>query len=833
MNVSRFMGFIEFLTSLLLNKYVKYFLKGIIIFLGIASILYFSIFIYVLSHRRSIIKEVTEEVGKKLNGTISIGDADISFFSTFPNASVVLHKVVITDSLYLQHHHPFFTGDEIFVQLSISRLLKKEIPINGFKIQKAAIYLFTDSSGYTNEYLFKFKKNSSATVSHSSAKEELKSIVLKNVRITIDDQYKERLHDIGIRELTLKLKDLDSFLLISAKANLLIHNLAFNAKRGSFAKEKTFEGNFNIRFDKKLQQLQFDSINVQIAQHFFNVSGRFDLMGPNPQFNLKIHTRKIFYSFAKSILTPKIDSALSKVDLDKEFDADAAITGPLTHGGNPLILVNWKVRNSHLVTPFLDFEDASFSGFFTNQIIKGVPLLDANSRINIDHFTARWNNFPITSTNIDISNLVRPQLVCDLRSDFQLTTLNDILGSNVIHLKSGTGSIQLTYKGPLEGNNDINSLVNGVVTFSNGTLSYVPREVEMKNLNGKLYIKNSGVVAQNLQCVVLNNKLIMNGRANNLLTLMNTEPNKVNIDWNIYSPSLNLTSFTYLLKSRRRTFNHNTQKRRLSKLASKIDAVLEQGSINVILKADKLKYKKFEATDANANISLLQDRYIINNLSMSQGSGSIDLSGSLVNRKSNFHQVTINATLTNVDVNKIFAGFNNFGQYGIEAQNIAGKLSAKADASFGLDDNGKAYPASVASTIDFSLKNGSLIDFEPIKKIQNFIFKNRNFDDIKFAELKDRFEIGNGEIKINRMEIQSTVLSLFVEGVYSTRGNTDISIQLPLSNLKKRDANYKPENTGINKKTGASLFLRGRPGPDGNIQFKADLFNKFGKRKDN
>ncbi len=63
------------------------------------------------------------------------------------------------------------------------------------------------------------------------------------------------------------------------------------------------------------------------------------------------------------------------------------------------------------------------------------------------------------------------------------------------------------------------------------------------------------------------------------------------------------------------------------------------------------------------------------------------------------------------------------------------------------------------------------------------------------------------------------------------KGNTDMSIQVPLSNLKKRKADYKPENTGTDKKGGASIYIRGRPGPDGNIQFKPDLFKKFRKDK--
>jgi hypothetical protein len=61
------------------------------------------------------------------------------------------------------------------------------------------------------------------------------------------------------------------------------------------------------------------------------------------------------------------------------------------------------------------------------------------------------------------------------------------------------------------------------------------------------------------------------------------------------------------------------------------------------------------------------------------------------------------------------------------------------------------------------------------------------------------------------MEIQSTVITLFVEGIYDLNGrNTDLSIQVPLSNFKKRGEDYIPENKGVETKAGASLFVRGR-----------------------
>ncbi len=36
---------------------------------------------------------------------------------------------------------------------------------------------------------------------------------------------------------------------------------------------------------------------------------------------------------------------------------------------------------------------------------------------------------------------------------------------------------------------------------------------------------------------------------------------------------------------------------------------------------------------------------------------------------------------------------------------------------------------------------------------------------------------------------------------------------------------------GVDKSGGSSVFIRGTPGPDGNVKFKYDLFHKFRKEK--
>ena len=143
-----------------MNKYLKYSLKGFGILLTVLFVLYIIIFIYVSVNKQKIIKQVTEEVGKKINGKVSIGSVELSFFSYFPQVSVELHNIIITDTMFSNHHHPFFKAEAVFARVNLLRLIKKEPFVNGCRIVDGSVYLFTDTNGYTNVYLLKSRRSS-------------------------------------------------------------------------------------------------------------------------------------------------------------------------------------------------------------------------------------------------------------------------------------------------------------------------------------------------------------------------------------------------------------------------------------------------------------------------------------------------------------------------------------------------------------------------------------------------------------------------------------------------------------------------------------------------
>ena len=814
-----------------MKNFRKPFLRALLIIVAILVVGFIALFTYVSLNKDKIIAQVTREIETKINGKLSVQKVELSFLRNFPSVSVLLNNVSLTDTMFSQHKHTFFKAKEVFVNLAVSRMIRQQSPLKGLRIDEGEIYIFTDTTGYTNAYLFSGKKDSSVKKSSAPSNSELKKIVLNKVNVIIDDLRRGKYHNMEVRDLKLKVDDEDEITYVNSKADILVKSLAFNTARGSFLKDKVLSGDFDLKFHKVSNRLMFDSIDIKLSGQPFNMTGNFQLSGIKPQFSLRLHSRKIKYETAKSLLPAQIAKSLAIVDLNKPLDVSATIYGPLK-GGDPYVYAKWATKDAQLLTPFLDFDNASFTGFFTNEVVAGFPRKDPNSKIEINTFKASWHGLPVTTHRIEILNLSLPVLTADISTDFELARLNELIGTNSLKLQTGNGSVRLNYKGPIEKNSNTNSFLNGEINFKNGNILYASRDVELKNVNGKMVFRNSDIFVENLQAVVFGQSIVMEGQAKNLLTLINTEPDKVNIEWKVSSPSLNLEPFTFLFDARKKTTASAKSAKGMTAVASKIDNLLERGRLNVSLNVGNLLYKKFSANNVRGEITLLEDRYILNNVSMNHAGGQMGMNGSFLRVNGSNHQANLNVNMSNVDVSRMLRSFDNFGQDAISAENLEGKFSTKLKASMILDSKGKVVPSSISSIIDFSLKDGALNNYEPIKKVQQFVFKNRNFENIRFAELKNRIEVKGGEMKINRMEIQSSVLTMYVEGLYSKKGGTDVSIQVPLNNLKKRSADFNPENLGAEKKGWGSIYIRGRPGPDGNVKFKLDLFNKFDKQKE-
>jgi hypothetical protein len=207
----------------------------------------------------------------------------------------------------------------------------------------------------------------------------------------------------------------------------------------------------------------------------------------------------------------------------------------------------------------------------------------------------------------------------------------------------------------------------------------------------------------------------------------------------------------------------------------------------------------------------------------------MNMSFTLSNLFASISPVECTGTLSDANIKRLFLCFNNFNQRTVQAENLSGTISADINFSSLVNEDYEIIVPSMLGSLDCRIKNGVLQNFEPLQNMSNFLFKKRDFTDVRFAELNSNFKITGTALDISKMEIQSTALSLFLQGRYSFTDSTSLSIQIPLSNLKKRDKDFKPENVGNDAKVGPSVFLHihRNKGSNSKINIDYDPFKKW------
>ena len=787
---------------------------GIIVALFIC--LWIFLWAYVTYNKAGIIAKVKTGINKQVKGKIDIGDVSVDFWHNFPNVSVRLSDVSIRDSLWDQHHHDFLKAGKVYASLKLFSLFSGSPALKKIIIENAQVYYYTDSSGNSN--LVKAE-----TATNKKNNPDIPDINFKNTRFIIDYPSHKKYHDIEMKQMECHVISKDSGHLLKISMDALVHGLAFNDSIGNYLKEKTLSGNFDLMITKT-KQVQLDKAKLIIDGQPFVLSGTFFTGIEQPHFSVSIQTKNVNLKKAISLLTETTQRNFVDYNILQPIDISADLNGPLAYRNIPLAHVVFSVKDADIETTAGKFNACTFTGNFSNEITPARPRLNDNSMMWLEHFSGKWENILLTANKLQITNLAKPYLTCDLHSSFNLADLNDLTASKTLQFIKGTGQMDITYSGSLV-DNDTATIMDGNIRLNNAEVSYLPRNISLKNLQANLLFKDKDLFIQQLKTQAGATDLNMNGTIRNLVGLIYNDPEKIIVEWNISTPYLDLVDFLgFLGKKSTATQKKVSAKSRVVHIADKIDRMLEYGTAKLNVQAGKIKYKKFSASNVNTSLSLLQNQILLNSARLNHAGGTINMTGSLLGQGTQ-NAVSIRSAITNVDIPALMHAFTNFGQDAITEQNMKGRLTATVSMTAGLSDKGVVRENSLASVVNFSVVDAELNDFEPFKKIAVSVFKKRDFSHVRFAELKNKLDIKGSAITINKMEIRANVFTMFVEGVYDTKKGTDMIILMPLRNLKT----VADDEILINKgKAGVNVRLHAKTGEDGKLKVGWDPLGKIG-----
>ncbi len=769
---------------------------------------------------RDIIRHLAiTQIEKQIKGEVIIGSIRSSYWNTFPSISVCLSDVIIRDSLWNEHHHNFLKAENIYVSFHLLSLLKGKPKIQRVFVEEAIIYLYTDACGNSN-------LNRKDDVAFNKGEGSIPVFTFRRTRLIIENETLNSYHDVDFVRLHCQAEKEKNSHIFHLDIKSVVHGIGFNLEKGSYLKGKTLEGKFSLAYYPK-DKIALEDLQLKIQHHPFIINGAINLNTDTMSYDLHIATTSILYKDASSIMTQSIQENIKMISIAEPIDVEARVVGKMARKVVPAITTHFSVRDATMETPVGQFTHCTYTGSFNNQVDSLILPGDANTKFTFNQLQLEWSKLVLTSRKMEIINLVHPFLKCDLQSTFKLVDLNPLATSSTIKFVSGTGLLDITFDGPITVRDTIPPVLNGTFEMADAELQYIPRNLVFKNCQGKLEFKKEDLIIKDISATAGSTVLNMHGRITNLLAMLNLNPERLMIEWTISSPQLSLGDFiSYVGESSFVLPPNQPVKNKITNTASNLDRMMRNATVNLNLSTPKLVYKKFVGTDVVAIVQLIGNKVLMKKVNLSHANGKLTLKGSLSNGR-NANSLDITSTLENVDIPGIFNSFDNFGQDAITSRNMKGKLSGKIAVQGILTAKALVQENSMKGNIDFSIRNGELNNFAPLVKITTTALKNRDFSQIRFAELTNHLKVIGSAIYIPRMEIRSNVVVLFVEGVYDTKHGTDMSIQIPVSNLSKSE-NKEMENTG---KAGVNVRLRAKTAEDGDLKISWDPLNNASKAR--
>jgi AsmA-like C-terminal region len=812
------------------KKALKIILRVLAVLLAIIFLAFVGGWIYLKQHKKEVISYIETEAKKGLNGgELHIADINIGFKHTFPRIAFTIDNLTLQDSLWYQHHHNLISATRVYATLDFFKLIIGKINIGRVQLENPHIYIYTDTSGYTNTSLF--KKN---TPPNKDAPKDLAYPILEinHGVLAVDKKDVNKFFGYEISSLICHIQGStdNPVLKIDADLDCKIQQMTFNSEKGPFLQGKTVVGKFEFQFNKASKVLQFEKIKLAVDKQPFVLTGKFFLADVPTPFTLSWETDNLSFRKAASFLSNNIRLKLDQYDISETIThLIGSMDNTEPEYKTPLIHLRLSVINKNLITPIVKIDNASFTATFNNEEVKGKGHEDSNTVMHFAPFKADWEQIDFSCDSIVIRDLIHPRMNMHIASNFQLEDINTIFDENVLAFTKGSGKINMTYRGSLEKNYDSSRTISGTFNMDSASLTYVPRNLQFSKGTGVVRFANKDILIDNLILYSGTTDLNMSGRIKSVFYLINQKNKKLSLDWSIKSNKLNLNDFTSYLKQQHSKAIAKKKKSSLAQTLTGFTNLLETADFNLNLNAKQLIYKKFNAENLVANLDMDDNAINLKKINLQHAGGTIFIQG-IVRNDPAANPFSFKSQLKNVNVSKIFYAFNNFGLKSPTDKNIIGALTADVTMQGGFTTKAQIIPEELKGFVKFNLHDGQLVNFEPVQKIQQTVFKSRNFSDIQFADLHDLLEINGNNITINRMEIHSTVITMFIEGIYNTKTGPDLSIQVPLSNLKANKDSVLV-NKGIFSKTGVSARLRAQKGEDGKIKITWDPFNKSGKQK--
>lgn len=761
----------------------------------IASVLLFAagIFVVLRFYEDEVVAYAVERIGQNLTTKARVGEADLSFWTTFPYASIHFHEVFIQSPGENPEDTLLYAGD-IYLGLSLTDLFRKNYTVRHLEVNDAAGNLLVRADGSKNWDIWKSSGDSTALDL------DIRSAECTNCHVVYEDRTSLFFIDADARKSDFSLAIKNDVTAIEADINGQLNSLISGEQ--VFGTRHAIELHADLTHLESTSTFLIEEAKAKIDELRITASGEVKT-GDRGLLDLKFATTHATLSELLSLSPAHMSEAFRMYDPEGEISLNASVKGPYSGKNKPLIEAAIFVHNGSLRHHESGAAMEKIEGALTYSSKDGgtIHITDLHSEMGTGKIRA-------TGT---VTQLSRPVLELNLEADADFGKVKEFLGWDTLQVCEGELSLQATVTGTLNSQEENPSSglsgleIGGRATLSGGELQLQNSQRRFSALSGVLLFNGESASLQGFKGSVNGSDFELNGTALNLVPYLFSEGAQLKIDASMKS---RLIDFNGLIEPNP---------------AQRTNAFAIPSSIQLIFRTevDKFIYRTFNATQITGVTTISNGNVQINPVSFKVAGGNVMARVGLQPFQDGGYLLESTASLQDIQIDKLFLAFDNFGQTFITNSHLRGKANSEIVFKSPLTPNLETEPDRLYSLIDIHIEQGELIGLASLQGIADYIGDNKliapfvneerfaeKLSHIRFSTLENTIRIEDGLVHIPEMEIRSSAMDITASGTHAFDKRIDYLIGFRLRDILLRKEKLIDEaDDGLGKQM--FIYMRG------------------------
>jgi len=756
-----------------------------------------SVFAILRLYEEEVVGLALGQLGKNLRSKAHIEHAELRYWKTFPYVSIHFREVTVHQAEPFNPSDTLLYAKSLYLGFSIYDLFTGRYVIRDIRMEGGLFHLASDKKGNDNWRIWHATDTASQEMNFG-----LERIVINGTSLSLR-LTKQNLHtefhletstarlDISSSRISLRaemegeIKDLD----YANEFTLRNHGLALNSA---------------LDIDRRSQTLTFGKSQIKLDQLGVSFEGSIT-PGEKTATDLAFSGTGMRIDHLLSVLPESQRARLAAYDPAGKAD----IRGSVKSG--PSVPLSPQIEAELVVSDGRLNHRPSGQRMDNIQADIGYTRKGNNDHLHIRSVVA---NLGAGSTRVSgyVKNTSRPELDLQIDADGSLSDVREFLVWDTLDVCDGSLSLRATVKGRLPTDRtDSRALWNelaigGHAHLDGGTFQLKHSNRKFHGVSGALLFNGTSASVQQLRGYVNGSDFELNGTANNLLPYLLTPNEKLHVDASL---SCNLLDFDQLTET-----SANATEANWFALPTQINLQLRTA-------VRTFRFKTFTATQINGVTELRNGAMAINPVSFRTADGDILARLQLKPDAGGDFLLESTATLKDINIQKFFSAFDNFGQDFLSDRHLKGVAQAEIFLRSPLSASLRLNQDAIFSLVDLRIDNGELIGLEALQNIAQYVGDNKwlapfvnekkfgeKLQHIRFSTLENTIRIEKGVVHIPQMAIRSSVMDISVTGTHSFDSRIDYTIGFRLRDiLVHRDREWEESDDGLGRQM--FVFMRG------------------------